>query len=485
VAEASQLLVWLFDRAVTQENFKHVVQTLVANRRSESEERGCELQTSHMARALSPSLRAAKSNGLVKVLVETHKTLVETHIVGEVEPTVLTDECVPSILCSPVSSLVERHEGLVETHVGDAHEAAGELEHVQKRCSKQQQGHIRSRGTEDVSPTVSPGAPRNPSQGTLRYQPEEHRVTLVDQVAAVAARVAAAEAAVKFAEEEATVHTSPHAARVAGYAAARITTADADLMAVEKMVAAEVAKAVALVEEHGAHAAAAEATAHEATWVAAEQEAAAKVAAAARAVAGGQTARVVARREKLKVVAACVSARIVAEKKSAVESALKKTGPVTQPLPWRPPAATASAVAGSAVAGSAVAVGATEAAVSNVPSHKPVKPAVLEPQPAPGPVIMRQAETVAGAKDDTAGVLPFRDHGPAWPTAARNELTGTQWLVELTLHAITAPSEELAEKCVELAQQLSAKLSAAEVEKAQKVAVELSTAPFAKPDTDF
>ena len=67
-------------------------------------------------------------------------------------------------------------------------------------------------------------------------------------------------------------------------------------------------------------------------------------------------------------------------------------------------------------------------------------------------------------------VLPFRDHGPAWPTAAPEELsTGTQWLVELTLHAIAAPTEELAEQCVELVQRLSAKLSSVEVAKAQKV----------------
>jgi hypothetical protein len=56
-------------------------------------------------------------------------------------------------------------------------------------------------------------------------------------------------------------------------------------------------------------------------------------------------------------------------------------------------------------------------------------------------------------------------------------------LVELTLHAITAPTEELAEQCAELAQQLSATLSAAEVEKAQKLAVKLSAAPSARPDT--
>jgi hypothetical protein len=70
----------------------------------------------------------------------------------------------------------------------------------------------------------------------------------------------------------------------------------------------------------------------------------------------------------------------------------------------------------------------------------------------------------------TTDLRGFRDHGPALPTAAPDKLTRTQWLVELTLHAIAAPTEELAEQCVELAQQVSAKLSSAEVAKALKVA---------------
>ena len=148
-----------------------------------------------------------------------------------------------------------------------------------------------------------------------------------------------------------------------------------------------------------------------------------KVAAAATAVAEEQATRVVERREKLKVIATRVSARIVAETKAAAAIA-SAMAPAASAM-------TASIVAGSTVAASAVAVGDIEAVVSNVPAHELVKPAVLEPHPAPGPgpAMLQREETVGGAKDDTRCVLPVRDHGPSWLASAPDELTGTQWLV--------------------------------------------------------